>query len=353
MPKFLRKVIFKIHLILGVLLGLYAVVIGVTGSILVYREELTAWVNPHLFEPVSDVKVSADDALETVRQAYPAWRVLTITAPDLARGAWMAYLLNKNDAMEAYVDAATGRLRGVHRRGDSWLGAIGQLHFNLMGGRTGRWINGYGGLGLMILAVSGAMLWRPRLSSWSRQARPIHVNTGLVSMIFIAIMGFTGGYFVWFKTYVEAVRLLLPARPLAPLKPIAMSGPRKSYQDLAQAAQRAVPTAKVFRIPVGGGPKDAIKITMRHGTLGEFQRVSHVTLDPYTGEVLRLEPLAERAAGDRLIGNFSAVHFGVWGGQLARALWAVLGLSLPLLFATSFVLWWRRLRQRGVAGLWG
>lgn len=346
MIKILRKSIFRIHLILGILLGLYAFLIGVTGSILVYREELTEWVHPQFFETVTEVKISADSALATVRQAYPNWRALTVTGPELRRGAWMVYLLGKDDALEAYVDAASGRLRGVHRRGDGWLGAVAQLHFNLMGGRTGRLINGYAGFGLMLLALTGVALWRPRRASWQWRPRPLHANLGLVTSLFIVIMGFTGGYFVWFKAYVDGVRILLPAGTRTPLRPIVAEGSRKTFQELADAAKQAAPTAQVFRIPVGGGPKDAVKISMRHGTMGEFQLVSHVTLNPYTAEVLRLEPLADRAAGDRLIGNFSAVHFGVWGGQFGRALWAMLGLSLPVLFLTSLPLWWRRLRQK-------
>ena len=353
MAKFLTKTLFRLHLVLGIVLGLYAFGIGLTGSILVYRDELTVWVHPQLFEPVTEVKISADAALATVQQAYPAWRVLTLTGPELSRGAWMAYLQGKDDAMEAYVDAETGKLRGVYRRGDGWLGSIAQLHFNLMGGRTGRLLNGYAGLGLMLLALTGVFLWRPRLARLAWRARPVHVNLGLATSLFIVIMGFTGGYFTWFKAYVDGVRIFLPARALPPLKIAAPGIQRKSYQGLADTAKRAVPVAQVFRIPVGGGPKDVVKISMRHATMGEFQRVSHVTLDPYTGEVLRLEPLADRPAGDRLIGNFSAVHFGVWGGQASRALWALLGLSLPVLFVTSLSLWWRRLRQRGLSGLWG
>ena len=151
---------------------------------------------------------------------------------------------------------------------------------------------------------------------------------------------------------------LVSALVLSPLAGVAgdwpqWHGPSRSGHASADApAPTTLPKElkPAWKIPVGGGPKDVVKISMRHATMGEFQRVSHVTLDPYTGEVLRLEPLVDRAAGDRLIGNFSAVHFGVWGGQASRALWALLGLSLPLLFVTSLSMWWRRLRQRGLSG---
>ncbi len=348
----MRKTLFRLHLILGIFLGLYAVVIGVTGSILVYRDELVEMVRPALFQPVREIRVKPDEALLVVQKAYPGWKVLTLTGPDLETGAWMAYLLGKGDAKQAYVDAETGMLRGDYQRKEGWLGFVEQLHFNLMSGRRGRLVNGYCALSVMLLAVTGLLLWRPRLSQPSLNARNLHVNFGLLSLVFIVIMGFTGGYFTWFQAYVDGVRIFLPARNQPKLASVGVLGERKNLADLAEAAQRAVPEAQVYRIALGSGPDEAFRISMRHGTQSEFQLVSHVALNPYTLEVMRVEKLEDRASGDRLIGNFSAVHFGVWGGPAGRLLWAVLGLSLPLLFITSFSLWWRRLRQRGLAGLW-
>ncbi len=348
----LRRSLFRLHLILGIFLGLYAVAIGLTGSILVYREELAVLEKPFLFQAVSAIRVTPDEALATVQKAYPGWRVLTLTGPDLETGAWMAFLLNKADAKQAYVDASSGALRGDSQRKNGWLSPIEQLHFNLMSGRTGRLVNGYCALALVLLALTGITLWRPQLSRLRWTARNLHVNLGLVSMVFIVIMGITGGYFTWFQAYVNGVKMFLPARNQPALPTVEAIGPRKSLAELAAAAQKAVPDAKVFRIQLGSGPKEAFKISMRHGKQGEFQLVSHVALNPYTLELMRLERLENRQAGDRLIGNFSAVHFGVWGGPLARVLWAILGLSLPALFITSFALWWQRLRQRGLVGLW-
>ena len=347
-----RKTLFRVHLLLGILLGLYAVVIGATGSILVYRDELIEMVRPALFHPVREIRVKPDEALSVVQKAYPGWKVLSVTGPDLATGAWMAYLLGKGEAKQVYVDAETGVLRGDYERKEGWLGFIEQLHFNLMSGRTGQLVNGWCSLSLVLLAVTGLLLWRPRLSRPSWNARTLHVNLGVVSLVFIVIMGFTGGYFTWFQTYVDGVRWFLPARIQAKLAAVEVTGERRSLAELAAAAQGAVPEAKVYRIALLSGPEEAFRISMRHGTQGEFQLVSHVALNPYTLEVMRVEKLKDRASGDWLIGNFSAVHFGVWGGPAARLLWAVLGLSLPALFITSFSLWWQRLRQRGLAGLW-
>jgi uncharacterized iron-regulated membrane protein len=348
-----RRLLFRLHLMLGIVLGLYAFVIGATGSVLVYRDELVAWIHPKLFTPVSEIRTNPDEALAMIKKNYPEWKVLTLTGPEPSMGAWMGYLLGKGAARQVYVDAASGEIRGDYERKQGWLGWLEQLHFNLVSGKTGRLVNGYCALALVGLAISGIFLWRPQLSWLRWKARQLHTNVGIVSLLFICVMGFTGGYFTWFQAYVDGVKLFLPARNQPPLPTVEPLGDRRSLTELAAAAQAAVPDAKIYRISLGSGPKEAFKISLRHGTLGEFQLVSHVALNPYTLQVMRVERLEDRAAGDRLIGNFSAVHFGVWGGPLARALWFVLGLSLPALFITSFLMWWNRLRQRGLKGLWG
>ncbi len=193
MPSLFRRLLFRLHLILGILLGLYVFVIGVSGSVLVYREEVAAWVRPELFAPVREMRTDPDTALGVVQKAYPGWKVLTLTGPDRETGAWMAYLLGKGDARQVYVDAESGVLRGEYERKQGWLGWVEQLHFNLISGRTGRLVNGYCALLVILLAVSGILLWRPQMVRFGWNARQLHAAIGFVSLVFLCVMGFTGG----------------------------------------------------------------------------------------------------------------------------------------------------------------
>lgn len=349
----IRKWIFRLHMVLGIALGLYAVAIGVTGSVLVYREEITAWQHPDLLVPVAEVKATPDQALASIAQAYPGWRALSLTGPDETTGAWMAYLVGKGPAKQVFVDAGTGALRGHFQGGEGWLGWMERMHSNFFSGRTGRLVNGYCGLGCVLLTITGLLLWRPPLSRLKWRALNLHVNVGLASAVFVIVTGVTGAYFTWHQAYVDAAYWLFPSVKPAALAQVVAVGERRSMAEMVDVAKKAVPGTTVFRIDLMGKPMQPLKITMRHASSNEFQLVSHVWVNPYTGEAMRVERLADRTAAERLIGQYSSVHMGLWGGEFGRALWAVLGLSLPVLFGTSFVLWWRKLRQRGLVGLWG
>src|ERR1700684_1787298 len=91
----LRKAIFQLHLWSGIGIGLYVLLVSLTGSILVYRNELyrAATRAPIVVTdpctPMSDEKLKAAALL-----AYPGYRVLNISRSSNAHEA-VSISLNK------------------------------------------------------------------------------------------------------------------------------------------------------------------------------------------------------------------------------------------------------------------
>ena len=72
----LRRAIFQVHLWTGIGLGAYVFVICVTGSVLVYRNELYRVFSPQPVIVDGAGSSLGEDALERVaRQAYPGYEV--------------------------------------------------------------------------------------------------------------------------------------------------------------------------------------------------------------------------------------------------------------------------------------
>src|ERR1700712_1772269 len=73
-----RRMAFQVHLWSGVLIGLYSAVIGLTGSALVFREEIERSLRPALYElaplAMSPPRPTLDQLLATANQALPSWR---------------------------------------------------------------------------------------------------------------------------------------------------------------------------------------------------------------------------------------------------------------------------------------
>src|SRR5580658_2929926 len=79
---FLRKAIFQLHLWSGIGLGLYVLLISVTGSILVYRNELYRAATPDPIVVTASGSRLTDQQLKgTATRVYPGYTVVRINRP--------------------------------------------------------------------------------------------------------------------------------------------------------------------------------------------------------------------------------------------------------------------------------
>jgi uncharacterized iron-regulated membrane protein len=145
-----RKVLLKVHLWTGLTVGLYIIMISVSGSVAVFRRDLALWLMP----PNRPVSGSAPLAVALME--------------------WCA-----------------------------------DLHDNLLSGQTGRTINGFGAIALLLLILSGAVLWWPGRTRWRRSLlvpRPSrtrrffwHLHSALAFWGLVLLLGWavTGIYFAF------------------------------------------------------------------------------------------------------------------------------------------------------------
>src|SRR5262245_21372311 len=77
----LRRILFQIHLWAGSLIGLYVVVICLSGSVLLYRNELYRTVSPKpTIVAGTGSTISLDQLKSEARRAYPQFEVTDVRA---------------------------------------------------------------------------------------------------------------------------------------------------------------------------------------------------------------------------------------------------------------------------------
>src|SRR5688572_24542481 len=75
----LRRAIFQIHLWTGLAIGLYIVVLSLTGSVLVYRAELSrVLASPRAALDERATPMTVDQLRVAAQRAYPGWTVTEI-----------------------------------------------------------------------------------------------------------------------------------------------------------------------------------------------------------------------------------------------------------------------------------
>jgi uncharacterized iron-regulated membrane protein len=175
----LRKATFQIHLWSGIGIGLYVLLVSVTGSIVVYSNELyRAATRDPIIAIESGARLTDEQLKRAATSAYPGYTVLAISRarnPDEAVSVSLKRGPNlKNRLFNPYSGADLGDSAPLRIR---LVSKLLKLHDDLLAGTTGRSVNGVGALLVVVLAFTGIVVWWPGIKTW-RRSLTVHKNVG-------------------------------------------------------------------------------------------------------------------------------------------------------------------------------
>ncbi|HEX5229579.1 MAG TPA: PepSY-associated TM helix domain-containing protein, partial [Bryobacteraceae bacterium] len=252
----LRKAIFQVHLWTGIALGLYIFAISVSGSAVVFRNEVynAAPSGPRLV-PMGSHRLSHNELRDAAVRAYPGYKVTFIwdtrrpsDAPNQAIEIWLARNSHKKQRLfDPYTGQDLGESRPYSIQLMAWLL---DFHVNLFAGKTGRLVNGLGAIFVVGLSLTGIVLWWPgirtwraalsirRKTNWKRFNWDLHTVIGLWTlpvMLMFGLVGVYAGFPAPFQTLVNKIAPLDFYRPVpdaslkipAPFVPVSTPAPRR------------------------------------------------------------------------------------------------------------------------------
>ena len=352
----------RVHLWVGLALGLVLVVVSVTGSALVFRHEIDRALNPALLrvEP-SGERVPPGALVTGVEEATGgAVRLVRLPrAPDHAAEVWLA-----DDDRRVYADPYTGAVLGVRGGNEGAMNALFALHAELLGGEVGARVVGVVGLLTVLLAATGLVLWWPtpptvrrlrkalavvwRRGPW-RLNYDLHRAGGFWTAGFLVLVAATGSALVFYDAAGALLHGATGSAPPPPPPTVAADeggADRAALDGALDAARRALPDGEptFLALPQAEGAPLAVRLK----TPSEWHPNgrSYVYLAPATGRVLRVDDARDAPAGARLLYAAYPLHVGAVGGGAVRALYVLLGLAPAALSATGVLIWYRRWRRR-------
>ena len=366
-----RRALFQVHLWTGLALGLYALAISVSGSLLVYSPVLGEWTHRDLravpLEMVEGrVVVTPAEAVARVAAALPGRPLLNVQVAAAPHRAHVVGLLEQSQYQVAFVHPVTGAVSApVHGRG-AVLGWLDRLHSNFFSGRPGRVANGIGALLLVLLSVTGIVIWWPGRAGvgralrvdwragWKRVVFDLHHALGAWLLVPVLVLSLTGAYFTWPQITRDLISRISPVtRAAAPRSRAARDGsPVVSLDAVIARVQQANPAHTALRVDLpGGATSPYLLVSSAHPHAGPRQSTM-TFVDRYSGETLEVRHGSQaRTWGDTVVAWLPPLHSGHFGGPVVHAIWAVLGLAPAVLFCTGFLMWWNRVvvprRRRG------
>ncbi len=360
-----RTVVRALHRWPSFVVGFVALAVGLSGSILTFREEIEHALYEPRIEPGSRTATLAE-ALAKAGAVDPLRRVSVIVLPDRPERP-LQFILQKRGALSlkeadqwtVYASPYDGKVLSWRSRETSGIARLRDLHFALFGGVTGLVVNGWMALVLALIALSGVVLWFQtatrgrrfritRTGSWKRTVWDLHRVGGIVFALLLATAALSGAYYSFRETF---TRLLASATgPLAPRATPTVEGPAGASaldaDAIAGAARAVMPDLRLAVLRPPSQPNQAWAATFhRPGDQGESTDSGPTAfLNPYTGAVLRLDDRRTMSPGGRILKTMEPLHYGKLFGLPGRLVWFFVGLTPGLLFVSGLLMWWNRTR---------
>lgn len=349
----MRKWIVHLHGLAGIVVGALLIVIALTGSVLVFRDDIEVALYPELWRVTAqDHPRPLSSLLAAVEQAYPADRLFAIRMP-ATRDRAVVIWLNDEEGRRVYVDPYSGRILGAHLPVQTVTGLLFLLHTSLLAGEAGETINGLGALMLLGLVATGIVLWWPglralrsgltiRRSNQTAKTHDLHKVTGIATAAVLLVISATGAALVFYAPFQHVIAALTetPTRPVLRSPP--QSTARVPLDVVVQAGEAALPDATTTWIILPAAPDGIITVRKRFAEEWHPNGRSFVWLDQYSGQALGVENALQASVGRRIDNLLYPLHIGRFAGIGSQALYLLAGLSPAILAVTGWSMWQRR-----------
>ena len=357
-----RKFLITVHLYLGLTSAIFLVILGLSGSIMAFEGDIDHWLHPGLwYVATSALTLPEQELIAKMQERFAPARVAAV---HISRQSNLARVMQMTDRSTVFVNpydgAILGRCTGPTRT-QNILSSIHQLHLRLVFdprgagsfAQAGKRIVSIAGLLLCLIVPIGFVLWwklkRATIrssASWFRACFDIHNTIGIYAALFLFVAGFTG-VLIGFDFGEEVILALThSSRPTFEKPPPSLpaAGATPIHVDQAvQTARAVMPDATVADIQLPLNPKGSFVIFMRVPEETSETVHSRVSIDQYSGKVLKLVDFKTDSLGYRVIRFNRSIHTGDVLGTPTHIVVSLSSLMLVVMVVTGIVIWWKKL----------
>lgn len=369
MLSFLKKALrrnqflFNLHLILSIIFAVPLLVIGVTGAILSYQNELEELIN------LNSVKVEKTGEMLSAEKILQSFSEQT----GVKQPARLVLPKNENEAIKIYasnsdaylVDPYTAQIIGKDY-GVAFVRTVMSLHRNLgfaltgnkTAGEVGKQIVGASTVAMIVLVISGVWLHFPRLKrKFAEAIKPnfklkkyalfynLHTSLGALSALIYLVVCLTG--LMWsYRWYNGAVtEFFVSAQNLpkeaerkegAPAKTEGKKSAEYKFSDVQRAYEIFKSSGieyKEFSLMLAAGDKINVRYYEPDAPSTAFPKMTSV--DVKEGKMAEQKQTSGITAGMVKSANYQ-LHTGYFFGIAGKILWSAVSLLMALFIFSGF-----------------
>ncbi len=339
----LLKANYRFHAWAGYLCAWFLIVIGLTGSVLVFEEEISAAIHPgwHVVE-VSAERASLETIETELRAAYPHHQITGFKLPRSGTDPLQASLLRDGLFSIAYMDPSYGEILGLST--PHWRHIVLKVHNALVLGDWGMAFLFLIACCMVLLGTSGLWMQRSILKKLFRRPRfarsprlgftDLHKMCGVPVYAFLLVLGVTGALY-----NLPAFGKIASGNAETP----GFGTSRRTHQAAEFPIDRALATAMThipdfspsyLSFPRNGDDKLRVFGSVPgQSFFGIF--ASSVEIDATDGEILGTKDIRTLPWNVKWRSFIRPLHYGNFGGIPVKIIYSLCSLALVVLSVTG------------------
>lgn len=360
-----RRYLVTIHLWLGLTIGAFWALQGLTGALLVFNRDIQPLflgrpqIESRSMLPLDDLFARAAEAagakITHIENFTPDPSLLVAYYKDAAGEAKTVVIDGGSGAAleTRYVEPS------VPGGGSTWKWLL-LLHEKLLAGPTGLMIVGSSGILLLSSLILGFIIawprrraWKPvyAVGRWRTGAQRLfgwHRMLGLTLGAVLLISATCGIYLAFSDTIRPWLAATVGYKPAFKPKPVdTLAPPRITAQQALDSARSRFPDAVVVRatLPTEKSPLYTFRLLQKDENR-RWAGTTTAAIDPGTGKIVNSYDPLNAPLANRIADGVYPTHTGEIGGPLMRILIMLGGLALPTLYITGVLAWLGRRRRR-------
>lgn len=346
------KRIYSIHKWGGLIAGIFILMLGISGSVLVFHEELEAWEHGNEWTVANSFPVRIDNAYHTITQQYKNWEIRLTRFSNNPQETLIFNLRRPQERLTIFAHPSNGSILKVIDSNKTFVSWILTFHYSLHANLFGEIVVLVFGQIFFISLITGCIVYRKALINillfrikFSRKnkrsiASSLHRYMGVWALLLNLIIVISG-LFISYDIVSKGIKKENNKASLA--------SPEIDFSidKSLQAISRKYPGfhASFIRFPLSKEKPVIINGTVKGQAFYYSKYYNSVSITSQ-GKIGELKKADSADGATKLSSIVRAIHFIEYGKLPVKLLFCLVGLSAPALSITGFLLWkWKRKKK--------
>lgn len=369
----LKKTLFQLHWFCGITAGLILSIIGITGAIYSYDQQILTWLNQksYVVQVENSPKLTPDQLYQHLTQQDPKRQINSITIMQEADASSIVNIKKDGErkGLDLMVNPYTAEILPAIK-GKDFFKFILNLHRTLTLERPfGSQITGACALMLIYFVLSGIYLRWPKKHSFKQWlfVKPklkgrnflwdLHAVVGTWVIVFYLMLAMTGLYWSYDWWSDGMFKVMGVDRP----QPMQMANDKKTKEDVKPSNLQISHALQEAWIGFNKDYKDgfsSLTLTVPKKENGQVElsffdatpqheRARNSAVFNYESQTLEsVKKYEDKPLNEKIMSSMLPVHRGSFFGPVWHFLAMLSSLAMPLFFITGILLYLKRRKQK-------